>query len=360
MKAIGLKERIQNSITNNSMSLFNGMLDRIFKYPDRVLLTVWLLYAILDFLTVIIASIHFDLTYALVNLVLGFALSYIMYYFLLPRILMKGKVRDVLWILFLVAGITLIKFLIIFSGDLGMVSFRVVWMELLRVFQFQGLTLMIWIPMAYHILLSYTRKMEVDLEQMNVLHKSIQLGPHFVLNMMNEILSKSKVGPGSLFNEIEQFSMVLSYSYKDTKLENSLLDELQAIRAFIYCQRCRFGDKMQFHFGEDVSESRIAEVPFPKMLLLTLLFDVFKHGDYVNDKFPCQVRFEFKEIENDGSELLCFSISNLKGSHFELQNSGFGIKAVIRVLHFYFGEDFRLVYTSTEDEFSLLLTIEYG
>ncbi|MBN7816909.1 histidine kinase [Algoriphagus pacificus] len=361
MKSIRLYDRIQKSITNSSMYSFNSMLDRIFKYPDLVLVVVWGGYALLDFFSVMILDVPMDLPYALANLFFGFAFSWLLYYFLLPYMLLQRNWRKgILYLVGMVLFITGLKFLIIFSGRGSSISFSMIWLEFLRLFQFQGLTFFLWGLLAYYILLKDSKQKKHQLDELELQHNSMQLGPHFVLNMLNGISVKAKDCSGDLSQDIEQFSLVLKYSYKDLESENSLMEELAAIQAFAFCQEQRFGDSLNVSNRFQVNEKLASELPLPKMLLLTLYIDVYKHGDYQNKQVPCQIGFRLDESREDGRILFTLTIHNLNRKNYSAEESGFGIKTVKKVLDYYFEEDYQLFYTLTDREFSLMLMIDYG
>lgn len=187
----------------------------------------------------------------------------------------------------------------------------------------------------------------------------MQLGPHFVLNMMMDISERAKGQSKELSEEIEQFSNVLKFGYKDIKSENTLLDEILAIKAYEYCQWSRFGDTMNHRLSILISEETAAQLPIPKMTLLSLYADVFKHGDYTGD-FPGTVKFSLADCPISRNTLFVLTVHNLLGNRQNANGSGFGLKAVINVLSYYFGEDFQLYHEANENEFSLFLMIDYG
>lgn len=362
MKSIRLQDRIQNSITNSSMFWFNNMLARIFKYPDLVLVIVWVLYTALDFLTMLIMGWEIDLRFALANLIFGFLFSCAMYYWLLPKIVIGGE-----WEIGIVMTVLLVLFLSVLKFNFQFpevwfwqIDFGKIWMEFLRIIQFQGLTFSVWILLAYFIVVKDSVEKKAMLDKLKFQHQSFQLGPHFVLNMMTEITASAMGLSDELSEEIEQFSILLKYSYKDLDRENSLLDEITAINAYVYCQYRRFRESLRMNVNSTYSEKTAARLPIPKMVLLTLFSDVFKHGDYLNTEFPSHLFLKLAEDGSPGNTILSFGIVNRIDRHYQLSESGFGIKTVMDVLSYYFEEDFQLFYESNEDEFSLLLTIDYG
>jgi LytS/YehU family sensor histidine kinase len=116
---------------------------------------------------------------------------------------------------------------------------------------------------------------------------------------------------------------------------------------------------MNHRLSVQIPEEIAAQLPIPKMTLLSLYADVFKHGDYTGD-FPGMVKLSLADCPNTRNTLLVLTVYNLPGGKQRSNGSGFGLKAVINVLSYYFGEDFRLYHEANENEFSLLLTIDYG
>ena len=360
MKNIQLADRIQKSITNNTMSWFNRILSRIFKYPDLVLLFVWIIYSSWDLLTRMLLKHPIDYRYAGLNLLFGVLFSVGMYYWLLPKIVLLGEWKSG-FINLLIFGVLLIlvKFQIRFSDWFWKVDFSQNWLEIVRMVNFQFVTFLIWILLVYFLLQKDNLQKKALLEELDFYHKSMQLEPHFVLNMMMEISERAKEQAKELSDEIEQFSAVLKYGYKDIRSENTLLDEIQAIKSYEYCQRRRFGDSMNHLLSIHISEETAAQLPIPKMTLLSLYADVFKHGDYKGD-VAVSVVIRLDDCPITGNTMLVLAIFNLRGNRKTPNDSGFGLKAVINVLSYYFGSDFKFYHGSNETEFSLLLTIDYG
>lgn len=360
MKSIRLEDRIQTSITNNTMSWFSSLLGRIFRYPDLVLVFVWTLYAGWDMLTRVIMKYEIDYHFAGLNLLFGVLFSVGMYYWLLPKIVLWGEWKSGLFYLIVFASVLiLVKFQMRFAEWFWQVDYRQNWLEIVRLVNFQFVTFVIWILLVYFLLQQDNLQKKALLDELDFYHKSMQLGPHFVLNMMMEISDRAKGQSKELSEEIEQFSTVLKYGYKDIRSENTLLDEILAIKSYEFCQRKRFGDSMNHRLSISISEEIAAQLPIPKMTLLSLYADVFKHGDYTGD-FPGTVVLRLADCPITQNTILVLTVHNMLGSRQRLNGSGFGLKAVINVLSYYFGEDFQLYHEANENEFSLLLMIDYG
>ncbi len=342
------------------MSWFNSLLGWIFRYPDLVLVFVWSLYTGWDFLTLLILEHEIDYRFAGLNLLFGVLFSAVLYYWLLPKIVLWGEWKSgLVYLIVFASALILVKFQMRFSDWFWKVDYGQSWLEIVRMVNFQFVTFLIWILLVYFLMQQDNLRKKGLLDELEFYHKSMQLGPHFVMNMMVDISERATGLSGELSEEIEQFSTVLKYGYKDIRSENTLWDEILAIKAYEYCQQSRFGDSMNHRLSMRFPEETAAQLPIPKMTLLTLYADVFKHGDYTGD-FPGTVGLSLVECPLTRNTLLVLTVHNLLGRKDPPKGSGFGLKAVFSVLSYYFGEDFQLHHEKNGDEFSLLLMIDYG
>jgi hypothetical protein len=342
------------------MSWFNNLLGWIFRYPDGVLVFVWLLYTGWDLMIRVIIEEKIDHRLAAINLFFGVLFSAALYYWLLPKIVLGGEwKKGLVNLIGFAAVLILFKFQLRFSEWFWNVEYRQSWLEISRMVNFQFVTFLIWILLVYYLMQQDNHRKKASLDELDFYHKSMQLGPHFVMNMMVDISERAKGLSRELSEEIEQFSTVLKYGYKDIRSENTLMDEIQAIIAYEYCQRSRFGNSMNHRLSINISEETASQLPIPKMTLLTLYADVFKHGDYTGD-FPGTVGISLTECPLTRNTLLVLTVYNLLGGQNSPNGTGFGLKSVVSVLSYYFGEDFQLHQKKNGDEFSLLLMINYG
>lgn len=342
------------------MSWFNKLLGRIFRFPDAVLVFVWSIYTGWDLLIRLIMREEVDYGFAALNLLFGVLFSAVLYYWLLPKMVLWGEWKSgLVYLIIFAAALILVKFQFRFSEWFWNVDYRQSLLEISRMVNFQFVTFLIWILLVYFLMQQDNQRKKASLDELEFYHKSMQLGPHFVMNMMTDISERAKGLSEELSEEIEQFSTVLKYGYKDIRSENTLQDEILAIKAYEYCQRSRFADSMNHRLSISFPEETAAQLPIPKMTLLTLYADVFKHGDYTGD-FPGTVKLSLIECPLTRNTLLVLTVYNLLGSQDPPKGSGFGLKAVFSVLSYYFGEDFQLYHEKNGVEFSLLLMIDYG
>ncbi|GEM_PF-4927882 len=362
MKSRGLSERLQKSVSNNNLYLFSRILDRIFDFPFLLLLGLWISYFLLDFISRLVLQIHIGPMETASHLVFGFAFSFILFDYLFPRIFFDGKwISGFVGILFVIGFLTVLKFQLIFYPlAFWKVDFQTYWLEGLRIVQFQFFTFTVWVFFAYHQIQKEKIEKEVALEKLSIEHNSLQLSPHFMLNLFSALIVQVRSNSASLYHDLENFSVMLKYGYKSLTIENSLLDELTAIESYSKCQYLRFGEKLQMKLHLDYEGEIAKHVFLPKMILLTLVENIFKHGVFLKPKTPCIINCKLGGGIFEAPIKFSFMIFNLVDVNRDFPESGFGMESVLKILKYNFGDQFCFIYSLVEGEFSLLLSIDYG
>ncbi len=351
----------QEKAINSRNVAIEGILKWMKDHPVSFLWLIWILTLCLDFLIRFLGSTPFAPWKIILWNFIGWGLINQFWFFVfLPNVLFKKKWK--LESLILIAAFlcySLIKLSLIVSlthYDIVYTSFLS--NELVRSFQFLLNTSAIW---GFYILtmsLEEYKKMEIDLIRLQVEHQSLQLSPHFVLNMISQFSASLLSISRPLFHSMNLFTEVLSYSYKNPRQENSLAQEIHALENYLACQRYRFGEKLQFNAVFPTVNSNSRELFLPKWTLMTLLENVFKHGDCFDISCPCILHCVLSE-KND-EVFLSFVISNPLGSDHSKNSSQFGIDAVRRILSFYFSDQFQIFVQKSNTEFNILLSICYG
>ncbi|WP_139352832.1 sensor histidine kinase [Algoriphagus sp. A40] len=162
-----------------------------------------------------------------------------------------------------------------------------------------------------------------------------------------------------MFKDFLRFSELISYSYKETLSPNFLTEELRAIETYIGFQRKRFGAKLQFSLANRVNPDLGSRLPLPKWTLMTLVENIFKHGNCFLPDNPCILNLDLSE-NTDGKSQFTFFIKNSPDTDAVVSSTGFGINTVDRILAHHFKNDYRLQIEENDREFQLKITIGYG
>lgn len=360
-------ESKDSEITSGEM----GIIDRVsaiirrFKNPlESPLLFLFLIffsYLLVDVVSTLILVGEIEEWYIpLIHFLIGYVMITICFSRVLPDFFQrKRKVYAVVSLVVLIGVLASLK-LVMFNRILNesLLSRAYLVQEFLRVFHFLAITFAFWI--LYDNLGLRKNKFEIEMshEQLKVEHRSMQLSPHFLMNVLTLFAARMiKLSP-VLFKEFGHLSSLLRYSIKEFGLPNSLKEELDAVNHYLDVQRIRFSKlSMELIISVDREEADI--LPMPKMCLLTLVENVFFHGAYEDKSNPCRMEFVLSENDSGGRNFRIFISNKVQKTDMKVR-SGFGASAVFRVLDHEFGERFNYAVDSDELTYSLQMTINYG
>lgn len=341
-----------------------GELDRLNspnKSPLYLLFLIFLFYAFVDLLSTWIEFGEIDgWLMAQYHFVMGYLVCALYMKLVLPEFFTrKRKVLAVFYFLFLFLALVVVKLWVhnLFLGPL-ILSKGILIGEFNRLFNFLILTTVVWF--FYNNLKLGRSKFAVELqhEQLKVMHRSMQLSSHFVLNSLSVYLSKILRLSPSLATEFFNLTALFKYSFKEFGQPNFLDEEVQAVEKYLQVQRFRFPD-LSLDTVIDLPSGK-GRFPMPKLCLLTLVENVFFHGDYTDKAHPCSIKFLLEQDEDSGTWKFTGSILNKVQKYREKPRTGFGSSTVFRVLGHEFGDGFYYKVHSDDLSYSLLITINYG
>jgi two-component system, LytTR family, sensor kinase len=180
-----------------------------------------------------------------------------------------------------------------------------------------------------------------------------QINPHFFFNTLNNIYALTEVDPKVAQEAIYNLSKMMRYMLYETENDRVLLSkEIDFIRNYVELMRLRLSDSVKVDFGYPVEVGNAIVAP---LVLITFIENAFKHGVSYNEK--SYVRSELSVVGNQ----LKFSICNplLHSAHAtRLEASGIGLSNVQRRLNLLYPQRHELLLETTENEFSVHLTIQ--
>ena len=182
---------------------------------------------------------------------------------------------------------------------------------------------------------------------------SAQINPHFLYNTLDTIVWMAEFNDSKRVVEVtkslaQYFRLALNQGHEQI----SLKDEIDHVRQYLFIQKQRYGDKLQYAIEEDES---IADYKLPKLVLQPLVENAIYHGIKEIDR-QGMIRVTSKAEEGQ----LILSIYD-NGRGFDLQNSvdktlprlgGVGLKNVDQRLRLQFGDDYHMEIQSEADTFT--------
>ncbi len=121
-----------------------------------------------------------------------------------------------------------------------------------------------------------TLEIEKQMETMNLELLKSQINPHFLFNTLNVIAGTANLeGAETTEQMIEALSSLFRYNLKTQAKESILSQELKNARDYMYLQKMRFGDRVDFVVNCEVDENRII---VPTFTFQPLLENAIIHG----------------------------------------------------------------------------------
>lgn len=331
------------------------------EYPLYFLFLVFLFYALVDVVATLILFGQIDnWSVAGVNFLIGYLMIATFFNIVLPEYYIhKRKVVGVIYLLILMGLVLLLKILafkLLFGNEFA-ISKPFLINEFMRIFHFLIITSAIWT--LYENFRLKERKLEIkkEHEQLLVMHRSMQLSSHFVLNSLSVYLARILKFSPVLASQFTFLASLLRYSFKKVELPNNLKEEINAVRSYLEIQKMRFS-QLSMDLEIDVG-SKAETFSMPKLCLLTLVENVFFHGIYTDSKNPCKIHFHLMLDDLTGKWVFHLNIANkIRGSALKV-SSGFGASSVFKVLQFRFQDNFEYEVDTDENDYSLFLRIRY-
>ncbi|WP_339705159.1 histidine kinase [Algoriphagus aquimarinus] len=339
------------------------MLRKAIEKPLYLLFLIFLLYALVDLILTFIQLGEINNWFiALFHFIAGYLLIVLYFKLVLPEYFhRKRRLRAVFYFLVLLTALVFIKLMVsklwLDEGLTLSKSFLV--NEFSRVFHFLIITSVVWTLYENFLLRQKKHEMEMKHDQLQVMHRSLQLSSHFVMNSLSVYMARIiKLSP-ALATEFSYLTSLLRYSFKEFGLPNFLKEEVDAVNYYLDIQKMRFS---RISLDVNIQVGTVAEkFPMPKLCLLTLVENVFFHSDYTDVDHPCRIEFLLvPEASGEGYVFtVCIANKILDRGEIDIR-SGFGASSVFRVLEHQFANHFDYTVDSDAVNYSLILTIHYG
>lgn len=361
MQSIFTPPAIQFSGTNARIKWINDKMRPFIVRPILLLTIPWVIYPLFD----IVSTYYLELDssgipFALITTGIGFLSSCIYFFYLFPSIFYSKNPFPIIGLS--IFGIFILSILRYFLLQLAGVTphppLIFASFELMRQWVFLVVTFTVWGFYALIRALQEKQKTEIRFDKLKIVHNKAQLSPHFTLNLIGDISAKSLKYSPELFEDLNHFITILRYAYLDNDKFNSLSSEIEAMFSYLHGQKIRFGETFYIKEKIDPELLNFDELYMPKLLLITLIENVFKHGVFQDPKKP--VTIEAKMLYGvENSPVLFFSTQNKISEGLPLEKTGFGVETVRNLLDYFFQN--ALLSTSTHGAmFTLNLTIPYA
>lgn len=178
-----------------------------------------------------------------------------------------------------------------------------------------------------------------------------QVNPHFLFNMLNNIIVLVKTDPERAAEVIRKLSDMLKYQFHGfTRQSIRLGDDIHFLTDYLNLEKLR-RDNFEFSITTD---SDMEEISLPPLLFIPFVENAVKHNNDNRNLSFVRLRFGLK------NGLFCFECINSKPLR-QMRNhevGGLGLPNVRRRLNLLYGDRHRLKITENDITYSVQLNIE--
>lgn len=178
-----------------------------------------------------------------------------------------------------------------------------------------------------------------------------QISPHFLFNIMNNVVSLSRLQPSKVEPTLMQLSSLMRYMlYESDEKKVDLRKEKDYLQDYINLQELRFGDDVKVDFKYDITETILIE----PMLLIPFVENAFKHGIGLIQAPEINIFFQYKD-----NVLIFKCLNKFINNPYDSKDdaSGIGIRNVQRRLELLYPKNHILNITEKDNWYEVRLEI---
>jgi LytS/YehU family sensor histidine kinase len=178
-----------------------------------------------------------------------------------------------------------------------------------------------------------------------------QLDPHFLFNTLNGISSEILSHPNAAIDMVGELSSYLRYSLDHrSQLITRLAVELDATKAYLRIQTCRFGERLSTRIE---TSPKAREILVPSFLLQPMVENAFKHGfELAAPPWHLNILAEVQ------GEQLLIQIRNTGHLCLPTNTEGVGLETIRRRLEIHYPNRHSVDLDSADGQVSVTLRLE--
>jgi len=336
----------------------------------RLHLLIWTLFILYETAVVgILFSLFANPVVYLVHYAIIISIFYLHSDFILPRLMSTEMVFKPLYISFAVIVLIIIYIMMHYIADLGMIkvgliqqngkyqlSFAVIARNLYRGLYFIGFSTGFYYLKKYLLekkerqildnnrLQDIIRLQEITqlLSDTEIKFLKAQINPHFLFNTLDFIYHESRKSAPLAGEAILRLAQIMRYAISSSINEfgSSLAQEIEQVNNLIYLNQIGSSREqfVSFHYSNELEE-----VQFPPLIVLTLVENIFKHGEIHDRGHEANIRLSIND------NLLLLETENLSKNKAIIEESNLGLSNISRQLILAFGEKSNLQYGQYSD-----------
>ena len=214
---------------------------------------------------------------------------------------------------------------------------------------------------GYYALISYNRKKEKTLNQAieneklkNELLRAeqdflrAQINPHLLFNTLSFIKYAAKKKPDEADEAVMRLSEIMGFALENNSETILLIKELEQVENIIALNQLRFNHTLHIAYTTEIANEDIVIVP---IIILTLVENIFKHGNLMNEAYPAKIKIE------STSEYLLIQTSNMPNPNRMIRTNQQGLTNINSRLNQFYKDNYYFNYGVENGMFKVELKI---
>ncbi|MDE5785583.1 MAG: histidine kinase [Duncaniella sp.] len=198
-----------------------------------------------------------------------------------------------------------------------------------------------------------TRRRElVDSQRADELaHLKNQLNPHFLFNTLNSIYALIAIAPDKAQGAVHELSRMLRYMLYESQASVPLQREIDFVRNYLELMKLRLSPSLPLEVTLDAGDS--ADKPVAPLIFITLVENVFKHGDTSAPYKPVMI-----SLTASGGVVHCVTSNAVSPRASASGEGGIGLSNLTRRLSLLYGHRASLTTSVSDGRFIASLSID--
>jgi two-component system, LytTR family, sensor kinase len=210
--------------------------------------------------------------------------------------------------------------------------------------------------MERHSLIEKSQK-ELEKEKLNseLAFLKNQISPHFFFNTLNNIYSLISINAEDSQKAVLKLSKLMRYLLYESEHGNTRLsNELDFMHNYIDLMKLRMSDKVSLNIS---FPSKYEDINVPPLLFIPFIENAFKHGISYRGKSFIDVSMESAK---NSISFRCANSMTAAKEESDNSDSGIGLENVRKRLNLLFPGKHNLIINKSENEFEVLLLINFA
>ncbi|WP_160292116.1 sensor histidine kinase [Pedobacter lusitanus] len=214
---------------------------------------------------------------------------------------------------------------------------------------------------AYYLLFSYNDKkrreliqtieneqLKNDLLQAEQDFLRAQINPHLLFNTLSFIKYAAKKKPEEANEAIMRLSGIMGFALENNSQTILVSRELEQVENIIKLNQLRFNHTLNINYITRLTNNQVTIIP---IILLTLVENIFKHGNLLEKEHPAEIFVESTD------EYLTIRTSNLPNYDMNVESSKTGLANISTRLEQFYKNNYKFSYTMEDNLFKTELVL---